>query len=166
MHFGIESAMQNDTPLTLRICYMHPEAEKLYQGGPNYATAHAAGMDLRACIDDESISIKSGERVSIPSGIAMEPTAKHVAGFVYSRSGLGAKRGLTVAQGVGVIDNDYRGEIIVILLNTSNETQQIRKGERVAQLVLKPVLRANIEICPKLHSTERGAGGFGHTGQN
>ncbi len=156
--------MQDTTPL--RICYTQEEAERIYQNGPSYATTHSAGIDLRACIKNEDLTIEAGERATIPTGIAMQPLMQNVAGFVYSRSGLGAKRGLTVAQGVGVIDNDYRGEIMVILLNTSKAKQTIKKGERIAQLVLKPVLRANIEICASLDSTDRGAGGFGHTGKN
>ncbi len=151
--------------IKLRIIYTHEEALHLYQGGPSYATPHAAGLDLRACIDSQFLTINSHSRALIPSGIAVEPLADNVAGFVYSRSGLGAKRGLAVAQGVGVIDNDYRGEIMIMLVNTSNEDQTIQKGDRIAQLVYKPVLRAEIEICQTLNPTVRGHGGFGHTGK-
>jgi dUTP pyrophosphatase len=87
-----------------------------------------------------------------------------VAGFVFSRSGLGARQGLTVSQGVGVIDPDYRGEIIVSLLNTSGERRRIRRGERIAQLVLLPVFQAALVRAQELSDTSRGGGGFGHTG--
>ncbi len=157
--------MHDTNNFFVRLCYTHPEAEVLYEGGPSYATPNSAGMDLRACIADAMLTIQAGERALIPTGIAIEPLLPNVAGFVYSRSGLGAKKGLTVAQGVGVIDNDYRGEIKVFLLNTSNTAQQITKGERIAQLVFQPTLHATIELCTKLDSTERGAGGFGHTGK-
>ncbi len=94
----------------------------------------------------------------------MEPLCSGVAGFVYSRSGLGAVQGLTVAQGVGVIDPDYRGEITVILLNTSTEERRLRRGERIAQLVFQPAFQVEMETSDTLSATERGAGGFGHTG--
>ncbi len=158
--------MSNNTPFFVRVCYMNPLAESMYNGGPSYATCNAAGMDLRACIDMDKHIIKPGHRVAVPTGIAIQPLADNVAGFVYSRSGLGAKRGLTVAQGVGVIDNDYRGEIIVVLLNTSLEEQVIVPSERIAQLVFQPVLHAQIQICQNLDSTDRGGGGFGHTGKD
>ena len=151
----------------VRICYLRPSARALYEaeGGLSYATPHAAGLDLRACFDDEEHVIPAGSRAQVPSGIAVEPLAPGIAGFVYSRSGLGAVHGLTVAQGVGVIDPDYRGEILVFLLNTSGEELCLRRGERMAQLVFQPVVRAELEVADTLGETERGAGGFGHTGR-
>ena len=89
-----------------------------------------------------------------------------IAGFVYSRSGLGAMQGLTVAQGVGVIDPDYRGEITVVLLNTSGEERRLRRGDRIAQLVFQPALQVELEECETLGATGRGSGGFGHTGKH
>ncbi len=166
MQFGIQRAMQQIYDFSVRICYTHPEAAILYKDGPSYASDRAAGMDLRACILTADLTIEAGERALIPTGIAIEPLVDNVAGFVYSRSGLGAKKGLTVAQGVGVIDNDYRGEIMVFLLNTSHKAQQISKGERVAQLVFHPTLRPAVQICTELQGTKRGSGGFGHTGKN
>ncbi len=157
--------MQDNSNFTVHICYTKPDASELYQGIPSYATAHAAGIDLRACINTQELTINPGERALIPTGISIEPLMENVAGFVYSRSGLGAKRGLSVAQGVGVIDSDYRGEIMVFLLNTSTAPQQITKGERIAQLVFQPILRAQLQICTKLGETTRGSGGFGHTGR-
>jgi dUTP pyrophosphatase len=131
---------------------------------PEYSTEDSAGFDLRACMDEETIVLAPGERYPFPSGLAVEVCEPGVAGFVYSRSGLGTKKGLTVSQGVGVIDPDYRGEIIVSLLNTSKETRTIERGERIAQLVFMPVLRANLTPVDELSDTQRGGGGFGHTG--
>lgn len=150
----------------LRIHYPRPSARALYEaeGGPAYATPHAAGLDLRACIDDEELVIPAGSRAAVPSGIAVEVLAPDIAGFVYSRSGLGAVHGLSVAQGVGVIDPDYRGEICVFLLNTSGEERRLRRGERMAQLVFQAIARVTPETAEQLGETERGAGAFGHTG--
>ena len=97
---------------------------------------------------------------------AVEPLTPGIAGFVYSRSGLGAMQGLTVAQGVGVIDPDYRGEITVVLLNTSGEERRLRRGDRIAQLVFQPALQVELEECETLGATGRGSGGFGHTGKH
>ena len=113
----------------------------------------------------EKIEIAPGCRAPIPTGICIEPCAAGAAGFVYSRSGLGAVKGLAVAQGVGVIDPDYRGEITVWLLNTSAEARTVVRGERIAQLVFQPVLRLKPVAAAELSETRRGAGGFGHTGQ-
>lgn len=147
------------------VCYLR-DAKRLYGNGIGYATAGSAGMDLRACIDCEEMEIAPGERVPVPSGISIEPRDGTMAGFVYSRSGLGAVKGLAVAQGVGVIDTDYRGEIVVWLLNTSHGAIHIRRGDRVAQLVFQPVCRARAVTVESLTETERGNGGFGHTGQD
>lgn len=102
---------------------------------------------------------------SLPAS-PVEPLTPGIAGFVYSRSGLGAMQGLTVAQGVGVIDPDYRGEITVVLLNTSNEERRLRRGDRIAQLVFQPALQVELEECETLGATGRGSGGFGHTGKH
>jgi dUTP pyrophosphatase len=149
----------------LSVCYLR-DAARLYGSGLAYATPDAAGMDLRACMDDETLTIAPGERVSIPTGICIEPHEPDVAGFVYSRSGLGAVKGLTVAQGVGVIDADYRGELIVWLLNTSQDLRIITRGDRIAQLVFQPVCHMVPRSVETLSATERGNGGFGHTGNS
>ncbi|MGE4299798.1 MAG: dUTP diphosphatase [Desulfovibrionaceae bacterium] len=130
-----------------------------------YGTPFSAGLDLRACLKAEEIVLQPGDRFPVPSGIAIEACAPGVAGFVFSRSGLGAKDGVTVSQGVGVIDPDYRGEIIVSLLNTSKECKTIRRGQRIAQLLFLPFFRANVIVADELSDTARGAGGFGHTGR-
>jgi len=150
----------------LRIRYLRPSARALYEaeGGLAYATQHSAGLDLRACFDDEELIIPAGGRAKVPAGIAVEAATPGIAGFVYSRSGLGAVQGLTVAQGTGVIDPDYRGEILVFLLNTSGEERRLRRGERMAQLVFQPIVRVTPETAETLSETQRGAGGFGHTG--
>lgn len=135
--------------------------------GPAAATSGSAGFDLVAVLPENSseIDVAPGERVIIPTGIAIEPGRPGVAGFVYSRSGLGAAKGLTVAQGVGLIDPDYRGEILVYLLNTSTMPHRLRRGDRVAQLVFQPFFPPVWEECEMLGETTRGSGGFGHTGQ-
>ncbi|WP_419787931.1 dUTP diphosphatase [Pseudodesulfovibrio sp.] len=131
-----------------------------------YATEHSAGLDLRACIDADELEIAPGEKAAIPTGVAIEIREESVAGFIYSRSGLGTKEGLTVSQGVGVIDPDYRGEIKVSLLNTSGEVRRIRRGQRIAQLVFMPVFQGVLHSVDELGATDRGAGGFGSTGEN
>lgn len=147
---------------SVKIQYLR-DSQNLYEGGIRPATQGAAGMDLRACMEDEII-ILPGERAKVPSGIAIEPCAENVAGFVYSRSGLGAVKGLTVAQGVGLIDPDYRGEIIIFLLNTSKDTLKVNRGERVAQLVFQAYFVLEPITSENLSESDRGSGGFGHTG--
>ena len=142
-------------------------ARELYSSiGPSAATSGSAGFDLCAALSESApeIDIAPGERAIIPTGIAIEPLRSGIAGFVYSRSGLGAAKGLTVAQGVGLIDPDYRGEILVYLLNTSNLVYRLRRGERVAQLVFQPFFQPVWEVADALGETARGSGGFGHTG--
>ena len=112
-----------------------------------------------------TLGCEQGGRVLVPAGVAVQPRRAGVAGFVYSRSGLGAKQGLTVAQGVGVIDPDYTGEIFVMLLNTSGKEKTLRRGERMAQLVFQPFFRSVCTEASALEHTERGDGGFGHTGR-
>ena len=132
---------------------------------PTYATAGSAGMDLRACID-EPVTVPAGERAMIPTGLAIAlPGAEWVA-LVYARSGLAIKHGLAPANCVGVIDSDYRGEIVVGLLNSSKEDYTVEPGERVAQLVIMPVAQAEIVVTDTLDETQRGAGGFGSTGRS
>ena len=133
--------------------------------GLRYATSGSVGLDLRACLEEDEAAIPAGGRLAIPSGIAVEPLTPGIAGFVYSRSGLGAMQGLTVAQGVGVIDADYRGEIVIWLLNTSDAPLSVRRGDRVAQLVFQPVCRMEVRRAESLSETTRGSGGFGHTGR-
>lgn len=130
-----------------------------------YATEYSAGLDLRACIDTPDLEIGPGEKAAIPAGVSIEIREPSVAAYVFSRSGLGTKDGLTVSQGVGVIDPDYRGEIKVSLLNTSDQTRRITRGQRIAQLAFMPIFQAVINPVEELGSTDRGAGGFGSTGK-
>ncbi|MDR1565605.1 MAG: dUTP diphosphatase [Oscillospiraceae bacterium] len=130
---------------------------------PARATSGSAGMDLYACID-APITLQAGERALVPTGIAIAlPDASYVA-LVYARSGLAIKHGITLSNCVGVIDSDYRGEVKVGLINLSSEPFTILNQERVAQLVLAPVIQAEIIEAEELDETERGAGGFGSTG--
>lgn len=130
---------------------------------PTYGSAEAAGADLYACLE-EAVTIRAGETVFIPTGIAME-VPKGCAGLVYARSSMGAKRGLAPANKVGVIDSDYRGEISVVLHNHSSTDQIVMPGERIAQMVITPVLTPAYQEVPELTGTDRGTGGFGSTGK-
>lgn len=130
---------------------------------PTYGSLEAAGADLYACLE-EPVSIAPGETAWISTGIALE-VPKGCAGLIYARSSLGTKRGLAPANKVGVIDSDYRGEIRVVLLNHGKEIQRIEHGERIAQLVITPVLTPAYVEVEELGATDRGAGGFGSTGK-
>ncbi len=129
-----------------------------------YSTCGSVGIDLQAWIRKDCIVLSPGERHPFPAGIALEITQPGIAGFIFSRSGLGTKQGLVVSQGVGVIDPDYRGEIIVSLLNNSMDERTVLRGQRIAQLVFMPWIRASLEQVSELSPTQRGSGGFGHTG--
>ena len=151
------------------IAFVRAGARELYaQGQDDFlapATSQSAGMDLRACLDVPEVLIPAGGRLKVSTGISVQPRAAGIAGFVYSRSGLGARDGITVAQGVGIIDPDYTGEILVFLLNTSGQERRIQNGERVAQLIFQPFVRPRWREVTELSATERGSGGFGHTGR-
>lgn len=129
---------------------------------PTYGTEYAAGCDLYAAIDEE-VTLSPGETKLIPTGLGMEIPIGLV-GLVFARSGISIKRGLAPANKVGVIDSDYRGEIMVALYNQSNQEQTIEKGERIAQFVLVPYIQAEFEEVESLDETVRGNGGFGSTG--
>lgn len=131
---------------------------------PTKGTAGSAGMDLYACIE-EPVTIKHGELKIIPTGIAIALPNPNYGAFLYARSGLGVKHGICLANGVGVIDSDYRGEICVGLCNVSNENYTIQPFERVAQMVIAPVCPVNLTLCDTLDDTDRGNGGFGSTGK-
>ena len=129
---------------------------------PRYGSEFSAGADLYACLDEPAV-IGPGEAVLIHTGWAMEIPAGY-AGLIYARSGLAAKKGLAPSNKVGVIDADYRGEIMVSLFNHSKEQRIIEHGERIAQLVIAPFLAADWNEVSELEETERGSGGFGSTG--
>lgn len=130
---------------------------------PSYATEGSAAFDLIAAIN-EPITLKAGERKLIPTGIAISIPMGYVA-VLCARSGLSAKKGIAAANGIGVIDSDYRGEIFFSAINLSSEDYTISKGERIAQLMIIPVCRAEFTVCDDLDKTERGCGGFGSTGK-
>lgn len=129
---------------------------------PTYGSQYAAGADLYAALETD-VTINSGETLLIPTGISMEIPVGF-AGLIYARSGIASKRGLAPANKVGVIDSDYRGEVMVALHNHSNAPQTVAKDERIAQLVIAPFLTAEFNEVDELDSTERGEGGFGSTG--
>ncbi len=130
---------------------------------PYYATEGAAAMDLHACIE-EALVIPAGGRAMIPTGLAIAlPSAEYVA-LIFGRSGLGSKFGIAPANAVGVIDSDYRGELMVCLQNAGEEAYTVEACDRIAQLAIMPVVRANLQWEGDLDKTQRGEGGFGSTG--
>ena len=130
---------------------------------PTYGSAEAAGADLYACLEAD-VTIEPGKTAFIPTGFAMA-VPKGCAGLVYARSGMACKRGLAPANKVGVVDSDYRGEIMVALHNHGTEPQTISHGERIAQMVITPVLTPVYEVAQELSDTARNTGGFGSTGK-
>ena len=142
----------------IRVKKLHPEAIL-----PTYGTEEAAGADLYACLD-APVTIQPGESAFIPTGLALE-VPKGCAGLIYARSGMACKRGLAPANKVGVIDSDYRGEIRVVLLNHSEQEQTVQPGERIAQMIITPVLTPAYAEAEDLTDTDRGTGGFGSTGK-
>ena len=129
---------------------------------PTYGSEYSAGADLYACIEEE-VTILPGETKLIKTGLAIEVPVGYGA-FIYARSGLASKRGLAPANKVGVVDADYRGEVMVALHNHSNNAQTVAVGERIAQMVIAPFLKADFEVVDELSDTARGEGGFGSTG--
>ena len=130
---------------------------------PTYGSAGSAGADLYACLE-APVTIEPGKTVFIPTGLSLEVPVG-CAGLIYARSSLGSKRGLAPANKVGVVDSDYRGEVMVALHNHGGEPQTIVPGDRVAQLLITPVLTPAYEESVELTDTERGQGGFGSTGR-
>jgi dUTP pyrophosphatase len=131
---------------------------------PAYATAGSSGVDIRANIE-KSLQIQPLERVLVPTGLFFE-MPEHIEAQVRPRSGLAIKQGLTCLNTPGTIDADYRGEVKVILINLSNEIQTIQNGDRIAQVVFQLIEKVEFVEVDTLNETERGAGGFGHTGKN
>ena len=131
---------------------------------PSYGSAAAAGADLYACTGGEAVKFAPGETRMIHTGIAMQ-IPYGLVGLVYARSGIATKRGLAPANKVGVIDSDYRGEIFIGLHNISSKTYEITPNQRIAQLIIMPILYTGITETDHLNETERGQGGFGSTGK-
>ena len=131
---------------------------------PEYATAGSAGLDLRACLDT-AITLQPGETVLIPTGMAIYIEDPGLAAMILPRSGLGHKHGIVLGNLVGLIDSDYQGQLMVSCWNRGNTSFTIETGERIAQLVLVPVVQAKFSIVEEFEATHRGEGGFGHTGR-
>ncbi|NAR71625.1 dUTP diphosphatase [Acinetobacter haemolyticus] len=131
---------------------------------PAYATHGSAGLDLRACLD-EAIEIAAGETVLVKTGLAIYIEDPNFAGLILPRSGLGHKHGIVLGNLVGLIDSDYQGELMISVWNRGQNSFRLEPGERLAQYVLVPVVQAEFEQVNEFVATERGAGGFGHTGQ-
>ena len=131
---------------------------------PEHATDGSAGMDLRACVDTNT-TVDPGETVLIPTGFAMHISDPGMAAVILPRSGLGHKHGLVLGNLVGLIDSDYQGQVYVSCWNRSDRAFEIEPGMRIAQLVFVPVVMADFEVVETFESSERGAGGFGHTGR-
>ncbi|MBJ7575317.1 dUTP diphosphatase [Luteimonas sp. MC1828] len=130
---------------------------------PAYATDGSAGMDLRAVID-APLLLAAGATALVPSGIAIHIADPQLCAMVLPRSGLGHKHGLVLGNGTGLIDADYQGPLVVSLWNRSGEAYTVQPGDRIAQLVLVPVVRAQLQVVDTFEHSVRGAGGFGHTG--
>lgn len=139
--------------------------DKVRQWGlPKYATSHAAGLDLRACIDTPLV-VKAGQVQMVGTGIAIYLADEHLAGLILPRSGLGAKHGIVLGNLVGLIDADYQGELKLCVWNRSDSDYTVEVGERLAQYVVVPIVRAQFEVVDEFLPSIRGDGGFGHTGR-
>jgi len=131
---------------------------------PHYATDGSAGMDMRACLD-EPLQLAPGNTRLIPTGLAIHVADTGLAAVLLPRSGLGHKHGVVLGNLVGLIDSDYQGQVFVSCWNRGEKTFLVEPGERIAQMVIVPVVRAEFEIVEDFDASERGAGGFGHTGR-
>lgn len=132
---------------------------------PEYATSGSAGLDLRACLD-EAVTLNPGDTTLIKTGLSIYIEDPSLAGFILPRSGLGHKHGIVLGNLVGLIDSDYQGELMVSCWNRGSTPFTIEIGERLAQFVLVPVVQAEFEVVTDFTETERGAGGFGHSGRS
>jgi dUTP pyrophosphatase len=132
---------------------------------PQYATPGSAGLDLRAMLKEE-IVLEPGQTVLIPTGLSIHIADPGLAALILPRSGLGHKHGVVLGNLVGLIDSDYQGELMVSCWNRGQTAFRIAIGERIAQLILVPVVQAHFELVDEFHESQRGAGGFGHTGSH
>ena len=146
-------------PITVKYKVLDPRAKT-----PAYATPGSAAADLCAVLD-EPLTVQPMQRVLVPTGLAIELPGAHAVALVYARSGLSIKHGLCMANGVGVVDSDYRGECFIALHNDAEEPRTVRTGERIAQLILLPYLPIEFDEVADLPETARGEGGFGSTGR-
>ena len=155
---GQRSIYMNHLPVKLK--KLRPDAHL-----PQYATSGSAAADLYAALD-APVTLAPGERFAVPTGIAIAPESDDVVALIFGRSGLGTKFGVTLANSVGVVDSDYRGEIKVALVNHGSEPYTVQPGDRIAQLMFAPILHALFSEADTLDETERGTGGFGSTGKS
>ncbi|MCA6925893.1 dUTP diphosphatase [Pectobacterium versatile] len=132
---------------------------------PTYATPGSAGLDLRACLD-QAIELKAGETTLIPTGLAIHITDTGLAAVILPRSGLGHKHGVVLGNLVGLIDSDYQGQLMVSVWNRGQQTFTVEPGERIAQMVFVPVVQAEFNLVEDFVGSERGEGGFGHSGRS
>jgi dUTP pyrophosphatase len=130
---------------------------------PAYATEHSAGLDLRAALDT-ALVLQPGETALIPSGLAIHIADASLCAVILPRSGLGHKHGIVLGNGTGLIDADYQGPLMISTWNRGNAAHAIQPGDRIAQLVLLPIVRATLQVVDTFDESARGAGGFGHTG--
>ena len=134
-------------------------------GLPQYGTAGSAGLDLMACVEDE-LSVAAGQTILIPTGMAIHIKDPQLAAVILPRSGLGHKHGIVLGNLVGLIDSDYQGQLYVSCWNRSGNDFTIKAGDRIAQLVILPVVQAQLNVVEDFNQSDRGEGGFGHTGVN
>ncbi len=132
---------------------------------PEHATDGSAGLDMRACVD-EALELAPGETTLIPTGLAIHIADPGLAAVLLPRSGLGHKHGIVMGNLVGLIDSDYQGQVYVSCWNRGKESFTINVGERIAQMVFVPVVQADFELVEEFSESERGEGGFGHTGRH
>ncbi len=130
---------------------------------PHYATDGSAGLDMGACID-EALTVEPGDTVLVPSGLAIHIGDPGLAAVLLPRSGLGHKHGLVLGNLTGLIDSDYQGQVFVSIWNRGSKTYEIQPGERIAQMVFVPVEQVTFDVVDEFDDSERGAGGFGHSG--
>ncbi len=131
---------------------------------PDYATDGSAGMDLRACLD-QTLSLEPGQTELVPTGIAIHISDPGLAAVLLPRSGLGHKHGIVLGNLVGLIDSDYQGQLYVSCWNRGRDTFTVEPGERIAQMIFLPVVRTGFEVVEEFADSDRGEGGFGHTGR-
>lgn len=139
--------------------------EKMRTQLPHYATNGSAGLDLRACIKEMQI-VKPNETILVPTGLAIYIEDQKLCGMILPRSGLGHKHGIVLGNLVGLIDSDYQGQLFVSLWNRSQNPFELNPFERIAQLVIVPIVQADFDIVDEFHATTRGSGGFGSTGKH
>ena len=130
---------------------------------PEYATAASAGLDLRAALDD-ALTLQPGDTALVPSGLAIHLADPGLCAMVLPRSGLGHRHGIVLGNGTGLIDADYQGPLLISTWNRGREAYTIAPGDRIAQLVVLPIVRASLQVVDEFETSARGAGGFGHTG--